>query len=186
MRSTLCEATRRSPTRVSRGMYTRWIRPRRRMLPGRRCRLPAVGPSNPRGSAGGYSGAMSIVNFAHSPKVKRVAGYICAAGVLCALVSIVASSGPSVEASSKQGRAAGAVLFHERGCEHCHGVDGVGTDRAPALTTIGKRRKKAQIEQQIEKGGNGMPAYGKVLQPDEIKWLVEFLHAKRKAPKKQA
>jgi hypothetical protein len=28
-----------------------------------------------------------------------------------------------------------------------------------------------------------MPAYGKILQPDEIKWLVEFLHAKRKAPK---
>jgi hypothetical protein len=29
-----------------------------------------------------------------------------------------------------------------------------------------------------------MPAYGKILQPDEVKWLVEFLHAKRKAPKK--
>lgn len=93
------------------------------------------------------------------------------------------SSGRVVQASSKQGRQAGAVLFHEKGCEHCHGVDGVGTDRAPALTTVGKRRKKAQIEQQIEKGGNGMPAYGEVLQPDEVKWLVEFLHAKRKAPK---
>jgi hypothetical protein len=48
---------------------------------------------------------------------------------------------------------------------------------------VGKRLKKTQIEQQITKGGRGMPAYGKVLQPDEIKWLVEFLHAKRKAPK---
>jgi mono/diheme cytochrome c family protein len=89
-----------------------------------------------------------------------------------------------VQASSKQGREAGAVVFHEKGCEHCHGVDGVGTDRAPALTTVGKRRNKAQIEQQIEKGGHGMPAYGKILQPDQVKWLVEFLHAKRKAPKK--
>jgi mono/diheme cytochrome c family protein len=126
---------------------------------------------------------MSIVNVMHSPKVKRVAGYVCAAGVLCALLSIVASSGPSVEASSKQGREAGAVLFHEKGCEHCHGVDGVGTERAPALTTVGKRRKKSQIEQQIIRGGDGMPAYGEILQPDEVKWLVEFLHAKRKAPK---
>jgi mono/diheme cytochrome c family protein len=126
---------------------------------------------------------MSIVNFTHSSKLRRVAGCVCAVGALCALLSIVASGGPSVQASSKQGRAAGAVLFHEKGCEHCHGVDGVGTERAPALTTVGKRRKKTQIEQQIVKGGDGMPAYGEVLQPDEVKWLVEFLHAKRKAPK---
>jgi hypothetical protein len=31
-----------------------------------------------------------------------------------------------------------------------------------------------------------MPAFGDVLQPDEIKDLVDFLHAKRKAPKKTA
>jgi mono/diheme cytochrome c family protein len=103
--------------------------------------------------------------------------------VLLGVLSIFASGNRPVQASSKQGREAGAVLFHEKGCEHCHGVDGVGTDRAPALTTVGKRRKKAQIEHQIEQGGNGMPAYSAVLQPDEIKWLVEFLHAKRKAPK---
>jgi mono/diheme cytochrome c family protein len=29
-----------------------------------------------------------------------------------------------------------------------------------------------------------MPAFGDVLQPDEIKDLVDFLHAKRKAPKR--
>jgi hypothetical protein len=28
-----------------------------------------------------------------------------------------------------------------------------------------------------------MPAFGDVLQPDEVKDLVDFLHAKRKAPK---
>jgi hypothetical protein len=31
-----------------------------------------------------------------------------------------------------------------------------------------------------------MPAFGDVLQPDEIKDLVDFLHAKRKASKKAA
>ncbi|MDT7810917.1 MAG: hypothetical protein QOJ42_833 [Acidobacteriaceae bacterium] len=31
-----------------------------------------------------------------------------------------------------------------------------------------------------------MPAFGDVLQPDEIKDLVDFLHAKRKAPKNTA
>jgi mono/diheme cytochrome c family protein len=108
-------------------------------------------------------------------------------GVLFLLACMVAVAGnaPRVEAASKQGRQAGAVLFHEKGCEHCHGVDGVGTDRAPALSTVGKRRKKEQIVQQIARGGQGMPAYGPVLQPEEIKWLAEFLHAKRKAPKGQ-
>jgi hypothetical protein len=28
-----------------------------------------------------------------------------------------------------------------------------------------------------------MPAFGDVLQPDEVQDLVDFLHAKRKAPK---
>lgn len=126
---------------------------------------------------------MSSVNFSCPPKSKGYPWFVAGLLVLCALSPMLRSNGPVVQASSKQGRQAGAVLFHEKGCEHCHGVDGVGTDRAPALTTVGKRRKEAQIEQQIEKGGNGMPAYGEVLQPDEVKWLVEFLHAKRKAPK---
>jgi mono/diheme cytochrome c family protein len=106
-------------------------------------------------------------------------------GFLLACMMAAAGNAPRVEASSKQDRQAGAVLFHEKGCEHCHGVDGVGTDRAPSLSTVGKRRKKAQIVQQIAQGGNGMPAYGSVLQMEEIKWLAEFLHAKRKAPKGQ-
>jgi mono/diheme cytochrome c family protein len=115
---------------------------------------------------------------------RTIAGILLGSVVLLGFLAASVSSGPAVAASSKQGRAAGAVLFHEKGCEHCHGVDGAGTDRAPALTTVGKRRKKAQIEHQIEAGGNGMPAYDTVLQPEEIQWLVEFLHAKRKAPKR--
>lgn len=127
---------------------------------------------------------MSIVNSPRTIEVKRAAGLVAGAVVLCALVPMLLSNDRTVQASSRQGRAAGAVLFHEKGCEHCHGLDGVGTERAPSLSTVGKRRNKQQIEEQIEKGGNGMPAYGAILQPDEVKWLVEFLHAKRKAPKR--
>lgn len=91
---------------------------------------------------------------------------------------IVSEPIPRVRASSK--KADGAVLFHEKGCEHCHGVDGVGTDLAPELSSIGRKWKKPQIEKQIVEGGNGMPPFGQVLQGDEITDLVEFLHAKRK------
>ena len=74
----------------------------------------------------------------------------------------------------------------DNGCEHCHGVDGVGGDLGPNLSTVGKRLDKQRIEHQIRAGGAAMPAFGDVLQPEEIKDLVDFLHAKRKAPKRQA
>jgi mono/diheme cytochrome c family protein len=74
-------------------------------------------------------------------------------------------------------------LFHEKGCEHCHGPNGSGGDLGPDLSTVGRRLKKEQIEHQIHDGGASMPAFGDVLQPDEIKELVDFLYAKRKAVK---
>jgi mono/diheme cytochrome c family protein len=92
-------------------------------------------------------------------------------------------AGRPVQAFSKQGRAAGAVTFRVKGCEHCHGVDGTGTDRGPDLSGIGKRWKKDRIEQQIRNGGGGMPPFGDVLQPDEVKALVDYLGAKRKPAK---
>lgn len=85
-------------------------------------------------------------------------------------------------AFSKQTRAAGAATFHEKGCEHCHGVDGVGTDRGPDLSSAGRRWKKGQIEKQIREGGGGMPPFADALQADEIKDLVDFLSAKRRTP----
>ena len=91
-------------------------------------------------------------------------------------------SAKEVNASSSKDREAGAVLFHERGCEYCHGVDGVGTEKAPDLSMIGKQWKRAQIEQQIREGGNGMPAFGDVLEPAEKESLVNYLVAKRKRP----
>jgi mono/diheme cytochrome c family protein len=90
---------------------------------------------------------------------------------------------PLVHAYLSDNKKSGAALFHEKGCEHCHGVDGRGGDLGPDLSTVGKRLKKEQIEHQIHDGGAAMPAFGSVLQPEEIKDLVDFLHAKRKAPK---
>jgi mono/diheme cytochrome c family protein len=78
----------------------------------------------------------------------------------------------------------GAVLFREKGCEHCHGVDGVGiTNKGPSLLTVGKRLKKDAIARQIHDGGDSMPAFGESLQPDEIKALVDMLSKKKKLPK---
>jgi mono/diheme cytochrome c family protein len=93
---------------------------------------------------------------------------------------------PIVHAYAIEDKKSGATLFHEKGCEHCHGVDGRGGELGPDLSTVGKRLDKQKLELQIRNGGSAMPAFGDVLQPDEIKALVDFLHAKRKVPKQAA
>jgi mono/diheme cytochrome c family protein len=121
--------------------------------------------------------------------MRRRSGYLAkscaAAGVTLAIFAIAGSllqlSIPDVHASSKNEIEAGAALFHERGCEHCHGPDARGTNNGPDLSTVGKRLTKEQIEKQIREGGLSMPAFGDALQPDQIQALVAFLHEKRKA-----
>ena len=113
---------------------------------------------------------------------------LTALAALCAFVligSLPSLTARSVQAATPAPIERGAGLFHEKGCEHCHGVDGRGGELGPDLSTIGKRWKNAQIETQIHDGGAGMPAFGEALQPDEITALVEFLHTKRKAPKQK-
>lgn len=99
-------------------------------------------------------------------------------------VSLLRPPVTTVHAASKGDKTVGAALFHQSGCEYCHGSDGRGTDRGPDLGTVGRRLTKERIEQQIREGGGGMPAWGDALQPDQIEDLVAFLHEKRSASKK--
>jgi mono/diheme cytochrome c family protein len=110
---------------------------------------------------------------------QRLAASITVAGGAVCILALGAVPHP-VQASSKQAQATGAAVFSSKGCQHCHGTDATGTDRGPDLSSVGKKWHKEQIEKQIREGGNGMPAFGDVLQPDEIKSLVDFLGAKRK------
>lgn len=122
----------------------------------------------------------------HSKIFARTFTATCVVALVVALARSWAQPSTPVHTNSSESKKPGAVLFHEKGCEHCHGVDGRGGDLGPDLSTVGKRLKKQRIEQQIRGGGAAMPAFGDVLQPDEIKDLVDYLHAKRKAPKKTA
>jgi mono/diheme cytochrome c family protein len=115
--------------------------------------------------------------------VRTVAAGSCAVFCVALVCSLPQPAGRTVRAYSKGGKETGAVLFHEKGCEHCHGVNGRDGDLGPDLSTIGKRWNKKKIEHQIRDGGASMPAFGGALKPDEISDLVDFLHAERKAPK---
>jgi mono/diheme cytochrome c family protein len=102
-----------------------------------------------------------------------------------AAVSLVAGSyslysDSAAQASSKAKREQGAELFHQKGCEHCHGVDGIGTERAPSLSGVGRILRKPEIARQIHDGGKQMPAFGEALTDDEVQELVAYLAAKKK------
>jgi mono/diheme cytochrome c family protein len=119
---------------------------------------------------------------------RKIPARILIAASLVVVVVALACSLPRpstsvVHAYSNESKKAGATLFHEKGCEHCHGANGQGGELGPDLSTVGKRLSKQKIEHQIHDGGAAMPAFGDVLQPDEVKDLVDFLRAKRKAPK---
>ena len=91
-------------------------------------------------------------------------------------VAIAQTAGASVRT--------GQALFHDKGCEHCHGPNGVGGEKGPSLVSVGRTLKPAQLQQQIYNGGKGMPAFSEVLAPDEISALVDFLRTKREKPLK--
>jgi ubiquinol-cytochrome c reductase cytochrome b subunit len=73
----------------------------------------------------------------------------------------------------------GAELFHERGCENCHTVSGLGGHRGPDLTTVGARLTTDEMIIRIMNGGTNMPPFAATLKPDELNALVAFLHSRR-------
>ncbi|MDR3741972.1 MAG: cytochrome c [Terracidiphilus sp.] len=79
---------------------------------------------------------------------------------------------------------AGAALFRKTGCEHCHGVNGAGTKKAPGLNNIRSEKlwTAAKITDQILNGGEKMPPFSDSLTDPEIAQLVAYLRAKKRPP----
>ena len=73
-------------------------------------------------------------------------------------------------------------MFHERGCEYCHGAGGAGTERGPSLLGVSKKLRGDQIFRQIHEGGGAMPAFGEALTMPEIDALVGYLQTLKLAP----
>lgn len=79
--------------------------------------------------------------------------------------------------------AVGASLFHTRGCENCHRIDGYGGRRGPDLTYVGDRMDAQQITLRILNGAYNMPSFASSLSPQDLKALVTFLDTRRMAQK---
>ncbi len=74
--------------------------------------------------------------------------------------------------------ALGATIFNSV-CYVCHGVNGVGTDRAPALNSqaLLSQFDDNWFRQTISQGrpSQGMPTWGKVLSPEQINAVVAYI-----------
>lgn len=51
----------------------------------------------------------------------------------------------------------GAVLFHDKDCEYCHAVGGIGGNRGPQLSSVADRMTQQQMTLRIPNGANNMP-----------------------------
>lgn len=76
--------------------------------------------------------------------------------------------------------AAGAKLFHDKGCEYCHTISGYGGIRGPDLTYVGDLLTRDQIETRIFSGAANMPSYSRILTPEELHDLLAFLVSRRR------
>ena len=110
---------------------------------------------------------------------RRIFPVVAAFWVLCAVpLPAHALFGSKKKAAEK----AGATLFRDKGCAHCHGVAGIGGAKAPALTNIRKDKAwtPARVSDQILNGGKKMPPFADSLTDDEIEQIIAYLRAKHK------
>jgi mono/diheme cytochrome c family protein len=103
---------------------------------------------------------------------------------LLSLGLISASASPASYAASKEDESAksGAALFRDKGCAYCHGVGGVGTKKAPALTDVWKDKSVTteKMTDQILNGGQKMPPFRDSVTDAEVTDLIAYLRAKKK------
>ena len=98
--------------------------------------------------------------------------------ILLILGFLALSSRYSLAADPKE--MAGAILFRDSGCTHCHGANGEGTHKGPSLANVRKSMSPEQMTNQIWNGGQNMPPFSDSLSHDEVSQLVSFLRAKHR------
>ena len=76
----------------------------------------------------------------------------------------------------------GQVLFHDRGCEYCHTINGLGGLRGPNLSNVANRLTEQDMIIRIMNGGKNMPSFGGTLPADQVTSLVAYLQTRKTGP----
>jgi ubiquinol-cytochrome c reductase cytochrome b subunit len=85
----------------------------------------------------------------------------------------------SLPATASSAAFHGQVLFHDKGCEYCHEINGLGGIRGPNLSDIANRLTKQDMIIRIMNGGKNMPAFAGILQSDQVTDLVAYLETRK-------
>jgi len=104
--------------------------------------------------------------------------------LLLALFTLAAHPARALSGSrTKAAEQAGALLFRDKGCVHCHGAGGTGGKKGPDLTGLRKDNiwTPAKITGQILNGGQKMPSFGDSLTDAEVAQLIAYLRAKHRS-----
>jgi mono/diheme cytochrome c family protein len=101
-------------------------------------------------------------------------------GLIATVIPAALAAFPNTEELAKE--KAGAGLYRDKGCAYCHGADGTGTKKAPALTDLWKDKTwtDEKLTSQILDGGKKMPPFRDSVTDDELADLIAFLRAKTK------
>jgi mono/diheme cytochrome c family protein len=112
------------------------------------------------------------------PRLKLLRAALPLATFILAALPTHALSGSRTKAAEQ----AGAVLFRDKGCAHCHGAGGTGGKKGPDLTGLRKDKlwTPAKITGQILNGGQKMPSFGDSVADDEVAQLIAYLRAKHR------
>jgi mono/diheme cytochrome c family protein len=94
----------------------------------------------------------------------------------------LAPTGARASSRTKLDEKAGAVLFRDKGCAHCHGEGGIGGAKAPSLADLPKDKAwpPEKITNQILNGGQKMPSFRESLEDEEVSELVVYLKARHR------
>ncbi len=88
----------------------------------------------------------------------------------------------SLPASASAAAFHGQVLFHDKGCEYCHTINGLGGLRGPNLSNVANRLTEQDMVIRILNGGKNMPSFGGILHPDQVSSLVAYLQTRKTVP----
>jgi mono/diheme cytochrome c family protein len=102
--------------------------------------------------------------------------------LLLGLIASVALPAQLSASEKSEQEKAGAVQFRDKGCTYCHGIGGVGTKKAPALTGLHKDKAwtPEKLSNQILNGGQKMPPFRDSVSDEDVADLIAYLRAKNK------
>ena len=87
-----------------------------------------------------------------------------------------------LSADKKSDEMAGAILFRDQNCAHCHMMNGAGGTKGPDLTSLDSDKEwtAEKITNQIVNGGQKMPPFADALTDVQIAQIVAYLRAKHR------